>query len=234
MTDPQSQEAIDTEEIQMNPSSPQPLPAEPFDDYDDGFDQALPVRTRAQYLTPLTALLMALILGGVGFYVGIRVEKSQTTGGAGGTSAFARAFTGATGGSSTTGSTSRTGALGSSASRFGAGFGGAAGAGAGTVGSVSSVDGNTIYVKETGGNTVKVKLSSATTISKSESVSKKKLYPGDEVVVSGSAGSSGTVLATSVTDSGASSTGTTGASSSSSSSSTGSASSQISSLFGGG
>ena len=68
----------------MNASSPQQSPAEPFDDYDDGFDEVLPARPRARYLTPLTALLMALILGGVGFYVGIRVEKSQgaSTGGA--------------------------------------------------------------------------------------------------------------------------------------------------------
>jgi hypothetical protein len=223
----------------MNPSSPQQLAAEPYDEYDDGFDDVLPVRPRASYLTPLTALLMALILGGVGFYIGIRVEKSQGTTTSGGAS-LARAFAGAagglgsTGGSGKTGSTSKTGGTSSTgaggfASRFAAaGFGGAAG---GTVGSVSSVSGNTLYVKETSGNTVKVKLSGVTKISKSESVSRKKVYPGDEVTIAGSTGSNGTVQATSVTDSGASST---GSSSSSSTGSTGGTSSAIGSLFGGG
>jgi len=216
----------------MNATTPRQLPAEPFDDYDDGFDEVLPVRSRARYLTPLTALLMALILGGVGFYVGIRVEKSQTTGGAGTASAFGRGFPGTTSGKSTTGSASRTAGFpsaGGLASRFAGAFGGS-----GTVGSISSVDGNTIYVKETGGNTVKVKLTSATSITKSEKVSRKKLFPGESVVVAGSASSNGTVNATSVTDSGASSSGSGTSSSSATSGSTGNSSSAISSLFGGG
>ncbi len=225
MTDSHSPEAIEAEELQMNASSPQQSPAEPFDDYDDGFDEVLPARPRARYLTPLTALLMALILGGVGFYIGIRVEKSQGSS-TGAATAF-RGLLGATGSTRKTGSASRTGFPGGSsnlASRF---------AGGGTVGSVSSVSGNTIYLQETSGNTVKVKLSSATKIAKSESVSRKRLYPGDQVVVAGSSGSNGTVHATSVTDSGASSTGSS-ASSSSSSSSTRNSASAISSLFGGG
>jgi len=242
MNEPPSPEGMDTEELEMNAGSPQLPPEKPFDDYDDGFDDVLPVRPRARYLTPLTALLMALILGGVGFYVGIRVEKSQTSGGSAGGSAFARAFAGGTGGTGSTGtgstgktgSGSRTGFPGGSSS-FAARFAGAfGGAGSGTVGSVSSIDGKTIYVRETGGNTVKVELSSATKITKSEPVSRKKLYPGDQVVVAGSASKNGTVSATSVSDSGASSTGSTGATSSSGSSSTGNASSAISSLFGGG
>ncbi|HWD69273.1 MAG TPA: DUF5666 domain-containing protein [Solirubrobacteraceae bacterium] len=225
----------------MNASSPRQLAAEPHDDYDDGFDEVLPIRPRASYLTPLTALLMALILGGVGFYVGIRVEKSQSSSGGSGATAFGRALTGgalgatggagATGSSSKTGSSSRGGLPGASslASRFAAGGSGGVG---GTTGSVSSIDGNTIYVKETDGNTVKVELSSATKISKSEDVSRKKLYPGDSLVVSGSAGSNGTVQATSITDSGAS--GTSSATASSSTSSARNSSSAISSLFGGG
>jgi hypothetical protein len=244
MTDPNTPERTHPEEPEMNASSPQQLAAEPYDDYDDGFDEVLPVRSRASYLTPLTALLMALILGGVGFYVGIRVEKSENTTGSAG-SGLARAFAGAGGatgaggaagaggpqssGTSKTGSTSKT-AAGSFASRFAAaGFGGAGG----TVGSVTSVSGNTLYIKETSGNTVKVKLSSATKISKTQSVSRKKVYPGDELTVAGSAGSNGTVQATSVTDSGASSTGSSSPSSTSSGSAN-SSSSAIGSLFGGG
>jgi Domain of unknown function (DUF5666) len=231
MTDPGSPERIHAEEPEMNATPPQQHAAEPFDDYDDGFDEVLPARPRASYLTPLTALLMALILGGVGFYVGIRVEKSQTTSGGGSSSQFGRVLSGLTAGTGKSGA-SRTGGqtgAGSFASRFAA-----AGFGGGTVGSVSSVAGNTIYVKETSGNTVKVKLSSATKISKSESVSRKKLYPGDQVVVAGSASSNGTVHATSVTDSGAASTGSSSGAPASSSGSTSNAASAIKSLFGGG
>jgi hypothetical protein len=190
-----------------------------FDDYDE-----LPVRPRPSYLTPLTAALMALILGGVGFYVGIRVEKSNAAGTAGGGAApaFGRALSGAAGG----GGTGR-----NSAAGFPGGFGGAGG----IAGTVASIDGKTIYVKETGGNTIKVKLSSATSISKSETVSRRKLYPGDQVVVTGRTGTNGAVSATSVTDSGAGSTSSTAsATSSSSGSSGGSGSAAISSLFGGG
>jgi hypothetical protein len=231
MTD-QNPERIHPEEPEMNASSPPPLPAEPYYDHDDSFDDVLPVRPRASYLTPLTALLMALILGGVGFYVGIRVEKSQSSGTPGGSSGLARAFAGAgglPGSTSQAGGTGKTGA-GGFASRFAAsGFGGAGG----TVGSVSSVSGNTLYVKETSGNTVKVKLSTATKISKSESVSRKKVFPGDEITVQGSSSSNGTVHATSLTDSGASSTGSSPGSSSTAGSASNS-SSAIGSLFGGG
>ncbi|MDE3132155.1 MAG: hypothetical protein KGL16_13480 [Acidobacteriota bacterium] len=226
------------------------MPTEPYDDhdgYDDGYDDVLPVRKRPQYLTPLTALLMALILGGVGFYVGIRVEKSSasTTGGAG-ASAFARAFSGAggaPGGASSSGSSgSRSSSRGAgntggsrSAFRGAGGFAGFGGAAAGTVGTVSSVSGNTLYVQETGGNTVKVELSSATKITKSETVSKHEVYPHDQVVVSGSKSSNGTVHATSVSDSGVSSTGSGAAASSSGTGSAGSSgASALRSLFAGG
>jgi hypothetical protein len=199
------------------------------------FEDELPARRRIKFLTPWTAALMALILGGVGFYVGVRVEKSKTTS-SGGSSAFARALSGlGTAGTSRTSGRTGTGAS-SFASRFGGGaFPGGGGAGA-TIGSISSIDGNTIYVTSTSGNTVKVKLSAGTTITKSESVSKKKLFPGDEIVVQGSTGSKGTVTATSVTDSGARSSGTGSGTSSASTGSTsgGTASSAISSLFGGG
>src|ERR1700761_7199897 len=112
-----------------------PEPALAVDDLDHEYDDAMPQRPRARYLTPLTALLMALILGGVGFYVGIRVEKAQG-GSTSGASAFRGGFpgvTGATGSTGKSGSTSRTGFAGSSslASRFASAFGG--GAGGGTV-----------------------------------------------------------------------------------------------------
>ena len=220
---------------------------EDWDSYDEELDDGLPGRPRRQFLNKWTALLFALIVGGVGFFVGIRVEKNQlsnSSGGAGLTGALASRF-GSAGGGATAGGTGTT--PGSSAStsgasaagrssgfagRFGgAGLGGLAsafGGGSATIGTVSSVDGDAIYVQETSGNTVKVTLSSATKITKSEPVSKSKLYPGDAVVVAGlSNGKNGSVSATTVSDSGARSTGSTSGSGSSSSS----GSSAIKSLF---
>jgi len=237
------QQRLTPEETQMNARSPQPETAENlYDDYDEGFGQQLPPRPRFRFLSPLTAALTALIVGGVGFFVGIRVEKSKV-GSTGGTSAFASRFAagGAPGTSTTGGSSSRTGGFGA-----GAGAGGFASlfgrGGAGTTGSVTAVDGDTLYVQESSGDTVKVKLTGSTTVTKSESVSKKKIYPGDEVTITGPAGSSGTVTATAVTDSGTggstTAAGGAGGSSSTGSASTGStgstsASSANSSLFGG-
>jgi hypothetical protein len=228
------------EEPVMTPSAPEQETAESlYDDYDAGFgEQRLPARARFRFLTPLTAALIALIVGGVGFFVGVRVEKSKAgSSSSGGASAFARAFGGTAAAGGTGATASRTGATGAAGAGGAGGFAsffGRGGAGAGTTGSVTAVDGNTLYVKETSGNTVKVKLTGSTTVSKTESVSKKKIYPGDEVTIAGATASGGTVNATSVTDSGASA-GTTGGSASSSSTGSGAngASSAVSSLFGG-
>jgi hypothetical protein len=210
-------------------ANPEPNgPAEPdLDEYDytdGGFDETLPVRPRRPFLTRWSAGLMALMLGAVGFYVGVRVEKGKIPAASGGASALARAFSGAAGGASGRGGAS------SFASRFAGALGGANSNA--TVGSISSIDGKTLYVTETSGNVVKVKLSGQTTITKSESVSKSKVYPGDAVVITGTKGSGGTVTATSITDSGASSTGGSTGSGSTSSGPT-SGASAISSLFGG-
>jgi hypothetical protein len=206
-------------------------PVDPeLDEYeyeDDGFGESLPVRPKRPFLTRWSALLMALVLGAVGFFVGVRVEKDKIPSTSSGASAFAGALSG-TGRASA----SRSGAAGSLASRFAVGAGGAGGFGAAsandTTGSVTSVNGKTIYVTETSGDIVKVKLSGQTTITKSESVSSSKVFPGDEVVIAGTKGSGGTVAATSLTDSGAKATGSASAGSTSGSSS----SSVVSSLFG--
>ena len=77
------------------------------------------------------------------------------------------------------------------------------------------------------GNVVKVQLSSSTKISKSLGVKRSALHPGDSVVIRGLTNSKGTMVATSVSDSGASAAGTGSARSSSSAS----GSSAVSSLF---
>jgi hypothetical protein len=186
----------------------------------------LPGRPRRKLLTPWSALLCAVILGAVGFYIGVRVEKGQLAGSTtGAASGLAARFAGATSTSSASGRST-------GSTHAGGGFGGFAGGGAGgaTVGTVASVNGRTVYVTETSGNTVKVTLSSATKITKARTVGRSKINPGDSVVVAGVPAAKGTVSATSLTDSGARAA---SSSSSSSSTSASSGSSSVSSLFGG-
>ncbi len=204
----------------------------------------LPGRPRRRFWGPGSAVLLALLVGVVGFYIGIRVEKGQLSNSAGTvSSAIASRLAGRTGAGA--GAAAGTGAGGSARSEAG-GFGRALAGGAGgsgaTFGSVSSVKGNTIYLTDISGNTVKVRLSSATKVTKNKSVSKSEVRPGDTLIVQGLKGSGGTIEAASVSDSGPRSTafggggGGGGASSSGGSGGggSGSASSAINSLFGSG
>jgi hypothetical protein len=229
---------------------PYDRPEEEWDSYEDEQEVALPGRRRHKVLTWWSAGLFAVLLGLVGFYVGVRVEKHQLANSSS-TSGFAAALagTGATGTGATgtgaartgTGAAARTGATGSGAAARGAGagagtfrglFGGGAG-GSASVGTVSSISGNSLYITETSGNMVKVTLSSATKVTKSVGVGKNAVRPGDLVTVAGAKGSNGTVSATTVNDTGASPFGSS-SSSSGSSSSGNTASSAVGSLFGGG
>ncbi|MGO9909215.1 MAG: hypothetical protein ACLP4R_12800 [Solirubrobacteraceae bacterium] len=227
-------------------------PEEEWDSYEDEQEVALPGRPRRKVLTWWSAGLFAVLLGLVGFYVGVRVEKHQLANSSS-TSGFAAALAGAdtgTGATGTgTGASTRAGATGSGAtgsgatgSTRGAGAGGSAfrglfGGGAGgsaSVGTVSSISGDSLYITETSGNTVKVTLSSATKVTKNVGVGKNAVRPGDLVTVAGAKGSNGTISATTVNDTGASPFGSSSSSTSSSSSSGSSASSAVGSLFGGG
>ncbi len=144
-----------------------------------------PGRRRRQFFNRKSAALAAAITCAAGFYAGVSVEKGQLS--------TAATTTTASAASNATGAGPR------------AGFGGAArGGGNASIGTVSSVNGKTIYLTDTSGNTVKVTLSSATKITKSESVSKASVRPGDTVVIQGLKASNGTLTATSVSDSGAS------------------------------
>jgi hypothetical protein len=190
----------------------------PEEDWDGFEDEALPGRPRRQVLTWWSAGLFALILGAVGFYAGVRVEKGQLS-----SSSSAGAFSAAATGTRTA---ARTGAGAGFRGVFGAAGAGAAG---GTFGTVSSISGNSLFVTDTSGNTVKVTLSSVTKVTKNVGVGKKAVRPGDLVVVSGAKGSNGTVSAATVSDTGASPT--AGGSSRSSGSS---GSSAVNQLFSGG
>jgi hypothetical protein len=191
---------------------------EPRDDQgeDEDEEEALagPQRPQRRRLGRSGALLLTLLVGAIGFYVGVRVEKGQigsSSTASSGISAPSGGFSGRSSGSTLSKLPGASGASG------GASFG-----------TVAALNGRTIYVKESSGNTVKVKIVSATKITKSLGVSRKAIRPGDSVVVQGASGTSGSLTATSISDTGASSSST---SSTTSTGSTGS-SSGSSSLFG--
>jgi Domain of unknown function (DUF5666) len=175
---------------------------EPREDHWEGDEEqdtlVIPGRPPRRRLGRAGVLLITLLVGAIGFYVGVRVEKGQI-----GSSSTAAAGTSAPTGAPA-GFSGRTGA--SALNRF-AGSGAAGGSSFGTV---ASLDGRTIYVKTVSGNTVKVRLVSATKVSKSLTVSRNALRPGDSVVVQGASGSNGTLTATSISDTGASSTSSSG------------------------
>jgi hypothetical protein len=214
------------------------------DAYRDGpeTEPSLPRRTRRQFFNRRTAALAALVICAIGFYAGIRVEKSQmassssglTAGSGAGARAAARAggfaaLFGGRGAASGAGGGAASGA-GAPAGSGAGGAGGAGGANA-SFGTVTSVKANTIYVTDTSGNTVKVKVSSATKISKAESVSRHAIRPGDTVIVSGVPASGGATNAATITDSGNRSSGSTSSGSSGSGSGGSGSGSAVGSLF---
>jgi hypothetical protein len=196
----------------------------PYDRPEDEWfdDEALPGRPRRKVLSGWSAGLFALILGAVGFYAGVRVEKGQVPSSSA-TSAFS----------------ATTAARAAAAGRPGGGggfrgvFGGAGPGGSATFGTVSSIGRNSLFVTDTSGNTVKVTLSSATKVTKNVGVGKNAVRPGDLVVVSGAKASNGTVSATTVSDTGSSPAAAAGGRSGSSSAGS-SGSSGVNQLFGGG
>jgi hypothetical protein len=176
-------------------------------------DLGHPGRPRRKLWSKRTAALAGVLVAAAGFYGGVRVEKGQLGNSA---SAAAAAPAGA-----------RTGAASTGAAGAGprAGFGGGGGGGAGpfaggnaSFGKVSGVNGNTVYLTDSSGNTVKVTLSSSTKLTKSVTVAKTSVHPGDTLVVQGVKNAKGTLVATSVSDTGAGPTG--GASSAGTSSGT--------------
>jgi hypothetical protein len=207
------------------------------DAYDEfGDDAGTPGRPRRALVNRYSVGLVVVLVGAGCFYGGVRVEKSQvgtSASGAGGlASRFAAASAGPTSASAGTGASGRR-------SERGGGFGGASGAtgftgapgvaggatgAGGTEGTIASINRDTLYITEASGNTVKVTLSSATTLTKTVAVTKRSLYPGDTVSVTGASGTDGGVSATAVADSGAATSSTSGSTSSTSSAGTAGAS----------
>ncbi len=206
----------------LPPEPPPPLPPAPFeadptasevDDaespYDPEDDLALPAHRRR--LGTLTAVLVLLLVAGLGVYGGVRLQKSR--GGSSNTSAssIASALASRFGAARGSGGAATRGAGASGTGGFGGFGGGGGGLGGATTGTVKLVDGNTIYLSQTDGSIVKVTTTpSGTTVTKTVPSSVSAIQPGETLVVQGSTGSDGTVTATRVTDAGAGATGTGG------------------------
>jgi hypothetical protein len=173
---------------------PQPELA-PADEWDD---EEMPTRPRRRPFGPFTAVLCALVLAAGAFGGGVLIEKRHVPA-ATAAASFTRAATSA---AATSGTGTRTATTAGATS--GQGSGGAVGAGSGaTSGTVTLVDGANVYVTEAGGTVVKVTTSPQSQITVTSQTTTANIKPGDTVTVIGSAGTNGTINATSVRDTGA-------------------------------
>lgn len=135
-----------------------------------------------------TLYLGAGVLAVLGFLGGVQADKSWGGSKSGGTTALPSFGT-------------RSGGLanfGGSGTRTGSGTG----TGSGTVGTVEKIVGNTIYLRTAAGKTIKVTTGGATKVTVSTSGSAKQLKSGSTITVQGSAGSDGSVTATTITQGG--------------------------------
>lgn len=173
-------------------TSDEPYEAEEAPDgWFDEPEEELPRRPRGRLLTPLPIALLCVLLTACGFIGGVLVEKGQegSTGGAGrsGAAGLAGRFAALRAAASSAG----TGAAGGAG-----GFGG--GAGGPTSGQVAFVQGSTLYVTDSSGNTIKVKTSAASAVTKTVTGTVHAIRPGEQVVVTGTTASNGTVTAESI------------------------------------
>jgi hypothetical protein len=174
-----------------------PYYAEPLDE--------LPSRPRRRLLTPLTVALMLALFAACGFVGGVLVQKGQSSSPTVvGASSFASR--GGAAASGATGAAGAAGGRGGFASRLGSLFGGGSGS-LGTAGTVTNIDGDKLFVTTTAGTMTEVVMTPSSKVTKSESVGRSSIHPGDSIVVSGITGSNGSVTAATITDSGSSASG---------------------------
>jgi uncharacterized membrane protein YgcG len=145
---------------------------------------------RTRLTTPVTRVLIALVVIGGAFLAGAVVERTQhkTSSASSNLSALAAQFRNRLGGG-----TSGTGGTGTG--------GGGAGNGGTTIGTIKLVDGNNVYVQDFSGNVVKYTTNSTTTVTLRATATVKQLKPGTSVIVQGSASTDGASTATSISQS---------------------------------
>jgi hypothetical protein len=159
----------------------------------DNLAEELAARPQRARLPKITLALAAGFLIAVGFIGGVLAQKhyggASTAGGR--ASALASTFAGARG----TGA--GRGGFGGGTAGGGTGAGGFGGSS--ITGSITVVSGDTLYITSTTGTVYTVKTSGSTSVELSSSGSLSQLKPGQTVTISGTAGSGGTVNATTIT-----------------------------------
>ena len=163
-----------------------PEPGTAWHEFDE--DSPLPPRKPKAFTRTSLVLSFVLVLG-VGFAMGARVQKSQAP------AAAANAGAGLT--SNRAGRTGTgTGATAGTGSGAGAGFGAGAG---NTIGSVKLVDGASVYIQTTAGDVIKVTPGTGAPVLVSKAGTVADLKPGDTIIVQGAADADGSIAATSIT-----------------------------------
>ncbi|MCU1552368.1 MAG: hypothetical protein JWR36_2928 [Glaciihabitans sp.] len=138
----------------------------------------------ARYVTPILALVAALVIGIFGgVIIGHSTASASTQAGAG--AGFGQGRLGAEGGFG--GQGGATGAPGGAGGNF-------------TSGTIVSVSGNTVVIKQTDGTKVTVTTSGSTAVTKTTKSSVSALATGDTITVIGAKDSSGNVTATTIAD----------------------------------
>jgi hypothetical protein len=172
-------------------TAPPPLEPVPNDDL-VAVEAMVPDRTlvaelrRRRAITPIARALLVVIVAGGAFLAGILVEKSEAK--------------------TSSASALPSGVPANIAALFGgrtsttvAGSGSSATTGATqTFGTIKLVDGKNVYVSDAQGNVVRVATSGTTKITVSQEATVSKLKPSTSVIVQGTAGTDGTITATSI------------------------------------
>jgi hypothetical protein len=175
------------------PSGPQTAPLVDIDQIEPD-ESLLADLHKTRITTPLTRVLLVLIVLGVGFLGGALVDRWQRpSSSANNAQSLINSFRRARGASGASGATGA-----AAGGLFGAGAGGGA-----TVGTVKLVDGKNVYVQDASGNVVKVTTDPSTQVTVSKAGTVQELEPGSTVIVQGKASSDGSSMAaTSITPSG--------------------------------
>jgi hypothetical protein len=165
-----------------------PPPDDPLVDLDDITpDETLAADVRRiRVTTPLTRVLLALVVVAVAMLGGALLDRWQRPASSGSSNLAAIAAQFRNGGPS--GASGASGASGN-------GAGGLGGAGGATIGTVKLVDGNNVYVQDLQGNTIKVTTKPSTTVSVTKTGKTSDLAPGSTVIVQGKQNPDGTSMA---------------------------------------
>jgi len=163
-------------------------------DHLDEYEKEPKLKRARRVVTPLTWILVSLIVAAGMFALGAKMGNDHGTGASSGSaipSNLASLFRGRTGATSGTGTATgtRTGTGTGTGGASARGFGGA------TIGTVKLVDGTNVYVSTTSGSVVKVTTTPGIPVNVTAPGSLADLKPGETVTVQGTPSADGTTVA---------------------------------------